>query len=89
MLRSPVSGVGYVLGTFPCDWDRDDGRALLEAHCLVARSPSVLNYETVVGLRTEIYDPAGFSMDCVYLHMAKWTDTDEDFENRASKRDRA
>jgi hypothetical protein len=24
------------LGTFPCDWDRDDGRALLEAHCLPA-----------------------------------------------------
>jgi hypothetical protein len=58
MLRSPVSGVGYVLGTFPCDWDRDDGRALLEAHCRVARSPSVLNDETVVGLGAEIYNPA-------------------------------
>ncbi len=72
------SGVGYVFGTFPCDWKREDRQAEISARCFVARSPSVMNSSTIIGLATEVYDPAGYSMDGFYLHMPEWTDQDEE-----------
>ena len=45
--------------------------------CFVARSPSVLGTETVVGLATEIYDPAGYSVDAFYLSLPAWTEEHE------------
>ncbi len=81
-LVSP-SGVGYVFGTFPRNWERGYRRADLSARCFVARGPSVLNCSTIVGLGTEVYDPAGYSFDGVYLHLPEWTDQDEETAKEA------
>jgi hypothetical protein len=84
-LKSP-SGVGYVFGAFPRNWERGYRVAELSARCLVARGPSVMDCPTVVGLGTEVYDPAGYSFDAVYLHMPKWTAQDEEVAQEARKR---
>jgi hypothetical protein len=85
-LKSPTSGVGYVFGTFPRNWDRKYRQTELEARCFVARSPSVLNCETVIGIATEVYDAAGYSMDSVYLHMPRWTEQDEEVAQETRRR---
>jgi len=80
------SGVGYVFGTYPRDYERRHRYADLEMRCFVARSPSVLGKATIVGLGTEIYDPSGYSMDAVYLKLPTWTDADEAKANEARQR---
>jgi len=85
-MKSPSSKVGYVFGTFPRDWDREFRQTNMSARCFVARSPAHLNCSTVVGLATEIYDPAGYSMDGVYLHMPGWAPGDDAIAAEAQQR---
>jgi len=75
-LQSP-SGVGYVFSIYPRHGDREQRRKDLEVRCLAARSPSVLNVERVIGIATELYDPSGYSLDVVYLHLPSWSEEDE------------
>jgi hypothetical protein len=76
-LVSP-SDVAYVFATYPRDLPRERRVKDLTARCVVARSPSVMNRETVVGLGTEIYDPSGFSFDIIYINQPEWTSEDEE-----------
>ena len=79
------SGVGYVFGTFPKEWDRNHRTAALGVRSLVARSPDVLNTPIVIGLGTEVHDPTGYSLDVVYLHVPVWTDRDEELARKARR----
>lgn len=72
-----LSGIVYILATYPPDWNREDRRASLAMRCFVARSPSVTGCTTIIGIATEIYSPLGFSLDAVYLHLPTWTAEDE------------
>jgi hypothetical protein len=80
------SGIGYLFGTFPRDWDRKQRTAALGVRSLVARSPGVLNTPIVIGLGTEVHDPTGYSLDVIYLHVPVWTERDEELA-RAARRD--
>lgn len=71
------SGVAYVFATYSRDFDREARRTSLRWRCFVARSPSVTGCSTVLGIATETYDPSGFSLDAVYLHLPEWTEEDE------------
>lgn len=76
--RNVVSGhskVAYVFGVYPRDWARERRAAELRARCYVARS--VTSMPTVVGIATEVYEPSGYSMDAVYMHLPEWTAEDE------------
>lgn len=76
MVLSPTSGVVYVFLTTPRIWPRQDRVMELQGRCLVARGLHP-DHATVIGIGTEVYDPTGYSLDAVYLHMPTWTDEDE------------
>ena len=80
------SGIAYVFVTHPRDYEREYRVADLGARCFVARSPSVVGKPTVIGIATELYDPSGYSLDAVYLHMPDWTDEDEQKAQEARRR---
>lgn len=80
------SGIAYVFGTYPRDCEREYRVADLGARCFVARSRSGVGKPTVIGIATEIYDPSGYSLDAVYLHMPDWTDEDEQKAQEARRR---
>lgn len=80
---SPSSGIAYVFGTFPRDWPRNRRAGELLARCHAARSPAVTGCATVIGIGTEVYDPAGFSIDAVLLHLPEWTAADDEIACRA------
>jgi hypothetical protein len=72
------SGVGYVFGSFPRDWSREDRVREITLRCFAARSRQVLNRATVVGIATEVSDGTpGASYDAVYGHLPEWSDEDE------------
>lgn len=75
MVTSPATGVGYVFLAAPAHWSREVRRASLANRVFVARR--ILAVPVVVGLATEEYDPAGFSLDAVYLHRPTWTPDDD------------
>jgi hypothetical protein len=81
---SPCSEVAYVFGVYPRDWTREYRTSDLSARCYVARS--LWKRETVVGIGTELYDPSGFSMEAVYMHLPEWTAEDERIAEEAKAR---
>lgn len=83
---APISGTAYVFATYPRDYSREYRVADLRARCLVARSPSVIGTETVVGIGTEVYDPSGYSLDAIYLHMPNWRPEDEQIARELRER---
>jgi hypothetical protein len=82
-LFSPRTETGYVLLTCARERDRNLRVAELGARCLHARSPAGPLWRTgsqptrIVGLATEIYDPAGWSMDAMYIEKRDWSADDE------------
>jgi len=76
-LVSPLTNVAFVFATFPRDWSRELRKRELRLRCFASRSPNVTGSRIVIGLGTEVYDPAGFSFDAVYLEKPDWTEEDE------------
>lgn len=71
------SGVLYVFLAFPRDADRNLRVAEIRDRCFVARG-LYADADTVLGIATEQYDSAGFSLDVCYLRIEDWTEQDQE-----------
>ena len=76
MARVVPSGVdpsvNYVFFYAPRAWDREQRIQDLLLRCIALRGLQPERH-TVIGIGTEVYDPAGYSLDGVLFHEPEWT----------------